>query len=176
MALLNSRLSEFISSSDSNDKLTGIWAILELTDEPVPDKEESLAALARCISILSYCIHLTCFIMQMKIQRFSSILKTVPLLSSDAVVLKLSARALGHLAQVGGTATSDFVDAEAKRALDWMQTPEPRTDSARRLAALFIICELATHASTLFYPQVASFFAHLWPSLCDSRVQVGRDE
>lgn len=41
MALLNTKLSELIGSADSGDKLAGITAILELTDEPVPDNEAS---------------------------------------------------------------------------------------------------------------------------------------
>jgi len=52
----------------------------------------------------------------MKIQRFSALLRAVPTQTSDAAVLKLSARALGHLAHSGGTATSDFVDAGEARA------------------------------------------------------------
>lgn len=39
MGQLNTRLSELIGTGDSNDKLAGIAAVLELTDEPVPDNE-----------------------------------------------------------------------------------------------------------------------------------------
>ena len=41
MTVLTARLADLISSADSNDKLSGITAILELTEEPVPDNEVS---------------------------------------------------------------------------------------------------------------------------------------
>ena len=41
-------------------------------------------------------------------------------------IVSLSARALGHLARAGGALTADFVEFEAKRALEWLQVVEPR--------------------------------------------------
>lgn len=41
MTVLTARLADLIGSADSNDKLSGITAILELTEEPVPDNEVS---------------------------------------------------------------------------------------------------------------------------------------
>jgi hypothetical protein len=172
MSLLNTRIVELVYSSDSNDKLASLWAIYELTDEVVPDNEvcEDIPRTVHMNPTHVFGVIST----QMKISRFASYIRAVPTLTSDPAVLRLSAKALGHLAKAGGNTTTDFVEIEAKRALEWVQAPEPRPESARRLAAVLVLRELALYAPTPFYASVSVFFAHVWSALCDPRVQVGR--
>jgi len=146
LTMLNNRIFDLINSSDPNDKLGGIAAIYELTDEPVPDNET-------------------------KIVRFANYLRVVAPSTSDPAVLRLAAKALGHLARAGGTMTADFVEYEGKRALEWLQAIETRVES-RKLASVLILRELAENAPTLFYPQISFFFAHIWTALSDAKVHI----
>ena len=106
----------------------------------------------------------------------------------------------GHLARAGGTLTSDFVEFEVKRALEWLQGTARRlvvpllTNTARnptfnplysrfclllstgdrseqrRHAAVLVLKELAEHAPTLFNVHVSSFLDHVWVALRDPKL------
>lgn len=149
MSALNNKLFELINGSDA-DKLAAIFAIDELIAEPMPDNET-------------------------KIVRFANYLRVVPPSTTDPNTLRLAAKALGHLAsssrQTGGTMTADFVEFEAKRALEWLQVVEPRIES-RKLASVYILRELIDNAPTLFYQNVSVFFAHIWAGLSDPKLQI----
>ena len=55
-----------------------------------------------------------------KLTRFANYLRIV-LPGSDPLITELAAKALGRLATPGGTLTSEFVEFEVKRALEWLQ-------------------------------------------------------
>lgn len=55
-----------------------------------------------------------------KVTRFAHYLRRV-LPGNDAQVMVLASKALGKLASSGGTLTTDFVEFEVKRALEWLQ-------------------------------------------------------
>lgn len=55
-----------------------------------------------------------------KITRFANYLRNV-LPGNDPYLMNLAAKTLGRLALYGGTLTVEFVEFEAKRALEWLQ-------------------------------------------------------
>ena len=67
--------------------------------------------------------------------------------------MKQAIRTLGKLATLGGNLTGDFVDFEAKRAIEWLQSDSKQHEN-RRHAAILIITSLADNASTLLYPLI----------------------
>ena len=89
---INKRIFELIQSPESNDKIGGITAIDSLID--VTDEE--------------------------KITRFANYLRIV-LPGTDPVITLLASKALGRLALPGSSLTSEFVEFEVKRALEWLQ-------------------------------------------------------
>ncbi len=126
--LVHSRAIELANSAENHEKLGGILVINELIDIPVKENET-------------------------KIIRFANCLRGVfPSPTADPDTLKLASKALGHLARAGGTMTADFVEFEVTRALEWLQNE--RIES-RRLAAVFILREMAENAPTLFHHHIA---------------------
>jgi FKBP12-rapamycin complex-associated protein len=53
--------------------------------------------------------------------RFAGYLRQILGQQTDAVVVVPASKALGNLARTGGTMTADFVEMEAKRALERLQ-------------------------------------------------------
>ncbi|EGB02332.1 hypothetical protein AURANDRAFT_68981, partial [Aureococcus anophagefferens] len=94
-----------------------------------------------------------------------------------------TAAALGRLARRGPASSSDHVEFEVGRALEWLQRPagadghlggakaaaDAPGGAQRRLAACLVLRELAKHAPTLFYARVRDFFERVWPALMDAR-------
>ncbi|EPZ33264.1 phosphatidylinositol kinase Tor2 [Rozella allomycis CSF55] len=142
---VNKRIFELIHSPSMNDKLAGIYAITTLIDFQT---EENAT----------------------KITRFANYLRMV-LPSSDLQVIVSGARALGKLAQCGGTLTADFVDFEMRRALDWLQGDR---NEHKRLSAVYIVMELAKNAPSLVYSYVGQIIDSIWCALRDPK-QVVRE-
>ncbi|KAH8063833.1 phosphatidylinositol kinase [Aureococcus anophagefferens] len=83
----------------------------------------------------------------------------------------------------GPASSSDHVEFEVGRALEWLQRPagadghlggakaaaDAPGGAQRRLAACLVLRELAKHAPTLFYARVRDFFERVWPALMDAR-------
>ncbi|KAG7387965.1 phosphatidylinositol kinase- protein kinase tor1 [Phytophthora pseudosyringae] len=96
--------------------------------------------------------------------------------------LLAAASAMGKLAasSVSGTLVASFVDFEAKRAFEWLQEGQPGTHAARnealvsqrRLAACFVLRELAQAAPTLFHVNLTTFFQSIWGAVRDQRVEI----
>ena len=99
-----------------------------------------------------------------KLGRCATCLRRVFEHSADGGTLALAARALGRLARVGGSITADFVEAQLRLSLDWLDGAE-RADG-RTLAAALALRELADHAPTLFAQHVGGFLARLWRAVC----------
>ncbi|KAH8096049.1 phosphatidylinositol kinase [Aureococcus anophagefferens] len=88
-----------------------------------------------------------------------------------------------RLARRGPASSSDHVEFEVGRALEWLQRPagadghlggakaaaDAPGGAQRRLAACLVLRELAKHAPTLFYARVRDFFERVWPALMDAR-------
>ena len=122
---LTPRLFELVQSQDTCDKLGGIEAIDELIDVSSDDDE---------ITIIRFANYLRNFFVQ-------------PATARSAMVR--ASKALGHLARAGGTLTTDFVDFEVKRALEWLQGERHEYHVQRRLAACLVCiacyCEMHHH-------------------------------
>ena len=93
---------------------------------------------------------------------------------NDLVIMKQAIRTLGKLATLGGNLTGDFVDFEAKRAIEWLQSDSKQHEN-RRHAAILIITSLADNASTLLYPLINQVLENLWTILRDHKLIVRED-
>ncbi|KAG6609026.1 Phosphatidylinositol kinase (PIK-L1) [Phytophthora cinnamomi] len=98
---------------------------------------------------------------------------------TSRAALLAAASAMGKLAasSVSGTLVASFVDFEAKRAFEWLQDgPHAARNEAlvsqRRLAACFVLRELAQAAPTLFHVNLTTFFQSIWGAVRDPRVEI----
>ncbi|KAL4134546.1 hypothetical protein PRIC2_004843 [Phytophthora ramorum] len=98
---------------------------------------------------------------------------------TSRVALLAAASAMGKLAasSVSGTLVASFVDFEAKRAFEWLQeAPHAARNEAlvsqRRLAACFVLRELAQAAPTLFHVNLTTFFLSIWGAVRDVKVEI----
>ncbi|EEB07626.1 phosphatidylinositol kinase Tor2 [Schizosaccharomyces japonicus yFS275] len=140
---INKKIYELIHSSDNSDRLGGVTAINRLIDfEGLEDTT--------------------------RITRFANYLRIV-LPGNDLQATKLASQALGRLAVPGGALTSEFVNFEVKRALEWLQGERHEN---RRYAAVLILKELAHNTSTLIYSHVASIIELIWYGLRDPKVLI----
>lgn len=85
------------------------------------------------------------------------------------------------MARAGGTLTSDFVEFEVKRALEWLQGDR---SEQRRHASVLVLKTLAENAPTLFNVHVSSvylfffflysmqFLDHVWIALRDTKLEI----
>ncbi|KAG0356937.1 phosphatidylinositol kinase- protein kinase tor1 [Podila minutissima] len=96
--------------------------------------------------------------------RFANYLRQ--LFPSDVPVMTVAARALGKLAQQGGTYTADLVEFEIKRAIEWLAGDQ---QEARKHASVLILGELARHASVIVYPYFNSILENIWPTFREHR-------
>ncbi|KAG5519204.1 hypothetical protein PMAC_002292 [Pneumocystis sp. 'macacae'] len=88
---------------------------------------------------------------------------------NDTQTMVLASKALGRLAVPGGTLTSEFVDFEVKRAIEWLQGDRYEN---RRLAAVLVLRELALNSPTLIYSYISQIFDLIWVALRDSKVMI----
>lgn len=140
---MNRRIFELIHSNDNNDKLAGIQTIDQLIDF---DGEENTT----------------------KITRFANYLRIV-FPGNDVQITTLAAKTLGKLALSGGTLTTEFVEFEVKRALEWLQGDR---NENRRYAAVLVLKELAISAPTLVYAFVGQILELIWVPLRDPKVLI----
>ncbi|KAL2912121.1 phosphatidylinositol kinase-related protein kinase tor1 [Polyrhizophydium stewartii] len=141
---LDRRIFELLQSSNVDEKLGGIAALDKLID--IDGGEENLT----------------------KVTRFANNLRVV-LPGSEPRITVAACSALGHLASVTGTLTTEFVEFEVKRALEWLQGDR---NEARRFAAALIIKELALNAPTLVYVYVPQIVDLIWVGLRDQKVSI----
>ncbi|KTW30812.1 hypothetical protein T552_00524 [Pneumocystis carinii B80] len=138
---INRRIYELVHSNDSYERLSGVIVIDKLIDY---DGEENTV----------------------KITRFANYLRIV-LPGNDTQIMILASKALGRLAVPGGTLTSEFVEFEVKRAMEWLQGDR---NENRRLAAVLVLKELALNSPTLIYSYVSQIFDLIWVALRESKV------
>lgn len=86
--------------------------------------------------------------------------------NSNYGLVRLTARALGKVAQVGGALSSELVEYEAKRCVEWLKN-ERQKDADKRFAAVCVLKELAEKAHTFLYGHLSSFGALFWNALQD---------
>ncbi|XP_050539572.1 serine/threonine-protein kinase mTOR [Daktulosphaira vitifoliae] len=125
----NHHIFEMVSSSDSNEKIGGILAILCLIGADVGNKNN-------------------------RISRFANYLRNL-LPSTDLGVMELAAKTVGKLALDSGTYADQYVEFEVKRAFEWLSGIR---NEPKRYAAVLILREIATMVPTLFFQHAAQFF------------------
>ncbi|KAI9026899.1 armadillo-type protein [Hyaloraphidium curvatum] len=140
---VNRKIYELVHSTNSEDKISGIYAIDALIDFDGEDNNT-------------------------KVTRFANYLRLV-LPGSDGPTMVLAAKSLGRLALVGSTLTADFVDFEVRRAMEWLQGE--RQESIR-YAAVLVLRELGENAPTLVYGYVAQILDLVWVALRDPKVSI----
>ncbi|KIW48583.1 uncharacterized protein PV06_01155 [Exophiala oligosperma] len=144
---VTNRLSNLIvQAPDPSDKVGGILALDRLIDCEAIDAAQ-------------------------KASKYSNYLRAA-LKSNDYTVLDAASRALGHLARPGGAYTAELVEAEMTSAFEWLQ-PEIKQES-RKLAAVFLIREMASNSPTLVYGFIPQIFDLIWNALRDPKDLIRR--
>ncbi|KAG0044728.1 phosphatidylinositol kinase- protein kinase tor1 [Gryganskiella cystojenkinii] len=123
-----------VQSVDNNDKLCGVMII---------DKLIEIEGMENTTRFANYLRHL---------------------FPADVKTMTMAARALGKLAQQGGTFTTVFVEFELKRAIEWLTGDR---QEARRHASVLVLAELARHADVIVYQYVGSILDHIWVAFRD---------
>lgn len=148
---INKSIFELLHSNEVSEKLGGIAALNALIDFDSGVGEENAT----------------------KTARFSNYLGPL-ILSNDSRIMRQATKTLGKLATPGGTLTGDFVDFEAKRAIEWLQSDNKQHEN-RRHAAILIIISLLDNAPTLLYTFMNQILEHLWIPLRDSKLIIRLD-
>ena len=99
-----------------------------------------------------------------RLGRFANYLRVI-IPHSDVSLTEMVAKAIGQLALCEGTYTAEYVEFEIKRALEWLLGNE-----SKKLAAVLILRELATHTPTLFLLHF-QFFDNVFAAVRDPRVR-----
>ncbi|KAF9435486.1 phosphatidylinositol kinase- protein kinase tor1 [Entomortierella beljakovae] len=134
---VNSTIWTLVQSVDNNDKLCGVMIIDKLIG--IEGEENTTQE-----------------------TRFANYLRL--LFPADVKTMTVAARALGKLAQQGGTYTTEFVEFELKRAIEWLTGDR---QEARRHASVLVLAELVRHADVIVYPYVSSILDHIWVAFRD---------
>lgn len=85
-------------------------------------------------------------------------------------ITEMTAKAMAKLAVVSGTFTGEYVEAEVKRSLDWLNAAV-RNESCR-YAAVCVLKELANNCPTFFFQHVQQFFDSIFVALFDLKAYV----
>lgn len=140
---VNRRVSEFIHSSDTTDKIGGILALGVLIDVDHDDSTQ-------------------------KTTRYANYLRSI-MRGNDNHCMVLAAKTLGQLAAPGGTLTSELVESEVKQALEWLQIDRQEN---RRFASALLLRELARSSPTLIYGFIGQILDLIWVALRDQKVLI----
>lgn len=139
---VNSIIWTLVQSVDSNEKLCGVMLIEKLIGI---EGEENTA----------------------QETRFANYLRQ--LFPADVKTMTVAARALGKLAQQGGTFTTETVEFELKRAIEWLTGDR---QEARRHASVLMLAELARHADVIVYRYVTPILEHIWVAFNDPNANI----
>ncbi|KAI5778883.1 armadillo-type protein [Geopyxis carbonaria] len=140
---VNRKVSEYIHSNDSADKIGGILALGVLIDVDHDDSTQ-------------------------KTTRYANYLRSI-MRGNDNYCMVLAAKTLGQLAAPGGTLTSDLVESEMKQALEWLQIDRQEN---RRFASVLLLRELARSSPTLIYGFIAQILELIWVAVRDPKVLI----
>lgn len=108
-----------------------------------------------------------------KTARFSNYLYPLTL-SNDLTIMKRATKTLGKLAIPGGTLTGDFVEYEAKKAIEWLQNENKQHDH-RRHTAILMLNSLADNSPNLLHNFVNQVLEQLWTQLTDTKLVLRTD-
>lgn len=105
-----------------------------------------------------------------KVTRFSNFLRIL-LPGVEPQITVLVAKTLGHLATAAGSLTTEFVEFEVKRALEWSQAAGDKNES-RRYSAVMVLTELTNNAPTLIFSYIPQILDLIWFPLRDSKLVI----
>lgn len=74
-----------------------------------------------------------------RMSRFANYLRNL-LPCSDAVVMEMSAKAMGVLALSSGTYAAEYVEFEVRRALEWLATDKSEGRRHGAVSGIFCLC------------------------------------
>eukprot|EP01119_Soliformovum_irregulare_P018378 TRINITY_DN5612_c0_g1_i1.p1 TRINITY_DN5612_c0_g1~~TRINITY_DN5612_c0_g1_i1.p1 ORF type:complete len:292 (-),score=57.16 TRINITY_DN5612_c0_g1_i1:307-1182(-) len=137
LVLLRNHLWQLINSSVPSEKIGGLIAVDELIDITHDDATSIIASYYR-----------------------------IAFKTKEPQVMVWAAKTLGHLSRINSTITSECVEFDMERALEWMQGER---QEAKRHAACLMLKELAVNAPTLFFGKVGRFTDHIWVALRDPK-------
>ncbi|EME32349.1 serine/threonine-protein kinase ATR [Galdieria sulphuraria] len=94
--------------------------------------------------------------------------------ADELELLRVSSKALGHLARTGGALAYRCVESEVSRAFERLSFRDHSDArfSLARLSAVFVLKEIAENAPAFFYGQRTSFVRLIWSALWDPKQQV----
>ncbi|XP_076451616.1 serine/threonine-protein kinase mTOR-like isoform X2 [Babylonia areolata] len=139
----NHHVFEMVSSTDINERKGGILTIVAL-----------ISVDAGSVST--------------RLSRFANYLRNMFMPCGDAVVMEMTAKAMGVLALSSGTFAAEYVEFEVRRALEWLSNVE--RNEGRRHAAVLILKELAVNTPTFFFQQVQQFFDCIFTAVRDPKL------
>ncbi|KAK9863722.1 hypothetical protein WJX84_006709 [Apatococcus fuscideae] len=139
------RIYGLVSSGDANSRLAGVLAVEELLDTKLLEETAS------------------------KVTNFTGFLQEVFQPSTDAVTLEHAARSLGQLVRMGGPLTTDTVETEIRRSLEWLCGER---QEMRRYAAVLLLREMAEAAPAVFNVHVRTFIDAIFNGLFEDKLIV----
>lgn len=94
--------------------------------------------------------------------------------ADELELLRVTSKALGHLARTGGALAYRCVESEVSRAFERLSFRDhiDARFSLARLSAVFVLKEIAENAPAFFYGQRTSFVRLIWSALWDPKQQV----
>ncbi|KAI9920631.1 hypothetical protein PsorP6_000181 [Peronosclerospora sorghi] len=135
---ISARLMQLCNSNESADRMGGIAAMDELVELFIAERNDQ--------TIIEFAHSLT------------KVFEKIP--SADPPMLRIAAKALGHIVSTGGTSLIEFVeDYHVKPALEWLKN---ETFHMRRHAAVMILKEL----------YMDKYFDFIWSAFWDAKLVV----
>ncbi|KAL7686574.1 putative serine/threonine-protein kinase ATM [Plasmopara halstedii] len=145
---ISARLMLLCNSNENADRMGGIAAMDELVELFIAERNDQ--------TIIEFAHSLT------------KVFEKIP--SADPPMLRVAAKALGHIVSTGGTSLIEFVeDYHVKPALEWLKN---ETFHVRRHAAVMILKELSINAPSTSFRYMEKYFDFIWSAFWDSKLVV----
>ncbi|CAI5736118.1 unnamed protein product [Peronospora destructor] len=145
---ISARLMMLCNSNENADRMGGIAAMDELVELFIAERNDQ--------TIIEFAHSLT------------KVFEKIP--SADPPMLRVAAKALGHIVSTGGTSLIEFVeDYHVKPALEWLKN---ETFHVRRHAAVMILKELSINAPSTSFRYMDKYFDFIWSAFWDSKLVV----
>uniref|UniRef100_H3G802 Serine/threonine-protein kinase TOR n=1 Tax=Phytophthora ramorum TaxID=164328 RepID=H3G802_PHYRM len=145
---ISARLLLLCNSNENADRMGGIAAMDELVELFIAERNDQ--------TIIEFAHSLT------------KVFEKIP--SAEPPMLRVAAKALGHIVSTGGTSLIEFVeDYHVKPALEWLKN---ETFHVRRHAAVVILKELSINAPSTSFRYMDKYFDFIWSAFWDSKLVV----
>ncbi|KAF8819571.1 putative Target of rapamycin [Cardiosporidium cionae] len=159
---LSNKIYQLIIQGDAHHRLGGLCALDELIDVHTNYGEEREVKNMRFVAFLRHIFQ----------QNFP---KGERVDDSQHLIILKATQSLGHIARSGGNWNmANVVQYELKSSFDWLTGDQE--DEYHRLAAVYILKEVAENAPLLFKSHIDSFFRNIWLALRDAhseKIRIG---